>query len=232
MRLLVDPPGKIAVAAAGADLPPTPAQTLTDDLFGLMREAQHEVIVISPYFVPGERGMALARELHARGVALRVLTNSLASTDAPAVHIGYARYREALLREGVELHELRRQLGTPRTKLGDYGSSSASLHSKALVIDRRIAVIGSMNMDPRSERLNTELGLVIRSPAIAGQIAALHDDVSGCCAWQVSLDDDGRLLWRTREPEPRTHRGGEPDAGLWLQIGLKLLAPFAPEEML
>lgn len=232
VRLLVDPPSKIAAAAAGADPPPAAGQTLADDLDSLMRQARQEVIVISPYFVPGERGMALAHELRARGVALRVLTNSLSSTDAPAVHIGYARYREALLAQGVELHELKRQLGTPRTKLGDYGSSNASLHSKALVIDRRVAVIGSMNMDPRSDRLNTELGLVIRSPDIARQIAALHDDVSRCCAWHVRRDGDGALAWHAAGPPPRTHRGGEPDAGLWLQFVLRLLAPFAPEEML
>ena len=232
VRLLADPPSKIAAAANGADPPPSAGQTLADDLAGLMRQAREEVIVISPYFVPGERGMALARELRARGVALRVLTNSLSSTDAPAVHIGYSRYRDALLEQGVELHELKRQLGTPRTKLGDYGSSNASLHSKALVIDRRIVVIGSMNMDPRSERLNTELGLVIRSPAIARQIATLRDDVSRCCAWQVQRDGNGALVWHAAGPPPRTHQGGEPDAGLWLPLVLRLLAPFAPEEML
>jgi len=232
VRLLVDPPSKIGDAAAGGNPAPGPEQTLADDLIGLVRTARSEVIVISPYFVPGPRGMAVVRELHAHGVALRVLTNSLASTDAPAVHIGYSRYRAALLENGVELHELRRQLGQPQAGLGDYGSSNASLHSKALVIDRRIAVIGSMNMDPRSARLNTELGLVIRSDDIAEQLAALYEDVSASSAWRVTLGADGEPSWETTQPEPRSHRGGEPDAAIWLQLALRLLAPFAPEEML
>ena len=232
VRLLVDAPSKIGDAVAGGDPPPGPEQTLVDDLVGLIRGARSEVIVISPYFVPGTRGLALARELHARGVALRVLTNSLASTDAPAVHIGYSRYRVPLLQSGVELHELRRQLGQPQARLGDYGSSNASLHSKALVIDRRIAVIGSMNMDPRSVRLNTELGLVIRSAGIAEQLARLYEDVSASSAWRLSLGEDGELSWQAARPVPRMHRGGEPEASAWLQLALRVLAPFAPEEML
>ena len=89
-----------------------------------------------------------------------------------------------------------------------------------------------MNMDPRSARLNTELGLVIRSDDIAEQLAALYEDVSASSAWRVTLGADGEPSWETTQPEPRSHRGGEPDAAIWLQLALRLLAPFAPEEML
>lgn len=152
----------------------------------------------------------LARELRARGVQLRVLTNSLAATDAPIVHVGYARYRHDLLEAGAQLHELRNQLGTPRSRFGTFGSSLASLHAKALVIDRRLLLIGSMNMDPRSARLNTEIALVMRSPALA----------------------DGRLRWVGQAPGAPTVEGSEPDASMGLQFLLMLLSPFAPDELL
>jgi len=181
-----------------------------DDIVTLTRAARREVVLISPYFVPGKRGVALARELRARGVQLRVLTNSLAATDAPIVHVGYARYRHDLLEAGAQLHELRNQLGTPRSRFGTFGSSLASLHAKALVIDRRLLLIGSMNMDPRSARLNTEIALVMRSPALA----------------------DGRLRWVGQAPGAPTVEGSEPDASMGLQFLLMLLSPFAPDELL
>jgi len=89
-----------------------------------------------------------------------------------------------------------------------------------------------MNMDPRSARLNTELGLVIRSAGIAEQLAALYEEVSTSSAWRLTLGEDGEPTWEATQPEPRTHRGGEHDAAIWLQLALRLLAPFAPEEML
>ena len=113
---------------------PASNETVSDDIEQLLKSARHEVLIFSPYFVPGPRGMALFETLRRRGVTVHVLTNSLAATDAPAVHIGYARYRTALLEAGVELHELRPQLGSPRSSVGDFGSSRASLHAKALVI--------------------------------------------------------------------------------------------------
>ena len=113
----------------------------------LMRSAKHELIVISPYFVPGEEGVDLMRELMAAGVHIRILTNSLASTDSPLVHNGYARYRVALLKIGVELYEVRPKLGQKRARFHPFRSSNASLHAKALVIDQQTVFIGSLNMD-------------------------------------------------------------------------------------
>src|SRR5690606_39845607 len=128
--------------------------------------------------VPGGHGVALARALRARAVRRRVLTNSPASTDAPVVHAGYARYRPQLIDLGVELYELRNQLGTPRSQLGRFGSSLASLHAKAVIVDRSTVLVGSMNLDPRSEHLNTEMGLVIPDTGIAAQLVRLFDDVA------------------------------------------------------
>ncbi|MBX3591605.1 MAG: phospholipase D family protein [Burkholderiaceae bacterium] len=225
--VLADAPSKIA-----SEGDPNRSDTIADDIVTLTRAARREVVLISPYFVPGKRGVALARELHARGVQLRVLTNSLAATDAPIVHIGYARYRGDLLSAGAELYELRSRLGAPRSRLGSFGSSLASLHAKALVIDRRLLLIGSMNMDPRSARLNTEIALVMRSPALAAQVVQLFDDVAASSSYRVEALADGRLRWVGQAPGAPTVEGSEPDAGVGLQFLLRLLSPFAPDELL
>lgn len=172
------------------------------------------------------------RELRARGVRVRVLTNSLASTDAPVVHIGYARYRPELLSVGVELHELRNQLGTPRSRLGRFGSSLASLHAKAVIVDRSRVLVGSMNMDPRSMHLNTEMGIVIPDARIASQLVQLFEDIGANSSYRVELDEDGRLRWVGVSADGPLVVGTEPDAGPGLRALLWLLTPFAPEELL
>src|SRR5262252_420644 len=225
--LLADKPSKIESKGE-----PTRAETVSDDIEQLLRSAQREVIIVSPYFVPGQRGMALAESLRRRGVKVRVLTNSLAATDAPAVHIGYARYRIALLAMGVELYELRPQITSERN-IGEFGSSRASLHAKALVIDRNIVLIGSMNMDPRSADLNSEIGLVLRSPAIAEQVVRLYDDVTTRSSYRVDLSDGYHLRWTASDDRGvQTVYASEPDANPGLRFILWLLSPLAPEQML
>jgi phosphatidylserine/phosphatidylglycerophosphate/cardiolipin synthase-like enzyme len=225
--LLADKPSKIESKGA-----PTPSETVSDDIERLLRSAQREVVIISPYFVPGQRGMALAESLRRRGVKVRVLTNSLAATDAPAVHIGYARYREDLLAMGVELYELRPQITSDRD-IGHFGSSHASLHAKALVIDRNIVLIGSMNMDPRSADINSEIGLVLRSPAIAEQVVRLFDDVTARSSYHVELPDGYHLRWTAHDDRGApTVYDSEPEANAGLLLLLWLISPLAPEQML
>ncbi|WP_119154799.1 phospholipase D family protein [Caldimonas tepidiphila] len=227
--LLADLPSKIA-SDANWNL----EETVADGVNGLMRSAQRELVIVSPYYVPGERGVALLRELRSRGVRVRVLTNSLATTDAPVVHVGYRRYREALLREGVELHELEPRLGAVRRgRLQSFGSSRASLHLKAMVVDGRTVLVGSMNMDPRSARLNTEIGLVFRSREIAAQLLELFEEVTEHSSYRLRLGADGRLQWHGESPAgtPQVHRR-EPDAPWWLRWSVPLMAPLAPEELL
>ncbi|CBW74271.1 Cardiolipin synthetase (EC 2.7.8.-) [Mycetohabitans rhizoxinica HKI 454] len=138
--------------------------------------ARSEVLAISPYFVPHDSVVALTRQLVGRGVRVAVLTNSLAATDAPAVQAGYAPYREPLLRAGAQLYEFKSTARNGRATPGISGSRSrSSLHTKAYVIDRETLVIGSMNLDPRSIHLNTELALFIHSKALAEQQARLFE---------------------------------------------------------
>ncbi len=224
--VLADKPSKMQSGGQ-----PTNAEAIADDVDHIIRSARQELIVISPYFVPGVRGVALFKELRDRGVKVRVLTNSLATTDAPVVHIGYARYRTQLLAMGVEMHELRPLLNAKRAKLGAFGSSRASLHAKVVVVDRQAALVGSMNLDPRSAKLNSEMGVLMHSPDIAQQLARLFEDVIKG-SYHLSLSEGQRVQWRTTPPDAALLDQSEPEASAWLKFGIKLLSPFAPEEML
>ncbi len=209
-----------------------------------MKSAQHSVLAFSPYFVPHDAGVKTLAALTARGVRVAILTNSLAATDAVAVQAGYSPYRVPLLASGVELYEFKPEQYAPR--LGFFGSQSrASLHAKAYVIDERTLVIGSLNLDPRSAHLNTELALVIHSPQLAGDVAHLFAVATGpAMSYRVTLAtpaelaqlrgsaiDKSPLVWTSLEDgQLRTYQL-DPRAGFYrnLLTGLFLLLPLDNE---
>lgn len=169
-ELAVDSPRKVELPIERYES--APIKRLTERVHA----ARREVLAISPYFVPRDSVVELARSLLQRGVRVAILTNSLAATDAPAVQAGYAPYREPLLQAGAQLYEFKSTARNGRGPAGIAGSRSrSSLHAKAYVIDRETLVIGSMNLDPRSVHLNTELALFIHSPALARQQARLFE---------------------------------------------------------
>jgi cardiolipin synthase C len=225
--VLADQPAKIASEAA-----PDVEVTIANDIRTLMNTATQELIIISPYFVPGKEGVAQIRDLVGRGVHIRILTNSLASTDSPLVDIGYARYRVPLLKLGVELREMRPKLGQKRARFHPFRSSNASLHAKALVIDQKIVFIGSLNMDERSARTNSELGLVISSGEIAREVTGLLDDISTDGSYKVQLDQHDRVEWVSGEAGTQKIWHTDPGTSRTERIWLKLLSPFAPDELL
>jgi len=226
--VLADRPAKIASESS-----PDEEVTIANNLAALMRSATQELIVISPYFVPGDDGVALFAKLVGEGVHIRILTNSLASTDSPLVHNGYSRYRVALLKLGIELSEVRPKLGQKRARFHPFRSSNASLHAKALVIDQKTVFIGSMNMDARSARINSELGLVIRSADIARQVTSLLDDISADGSYKLQLvDHSNQIEWSSGEPGSEKTWFTDPETTRLQRFTLKMLAPFAPEELL
>ncbi|WP_460907739.1 phospholipase D-like domain-containing protein [Paraburkholderia jirisanensis] len=208
----------------------------------LAQHAQQELLIVSPYFVPHDAGVKTLGALTARGVKVKVLTNSLAATDAVAVQAGYSPYREPLLRAGVDLYEFKPVQGDGNSgRAGVFGSRSrSSLHAKTLVFDRKTLVIGSMNLDPRSAHLNTELALVIHSPQLADQVAQIFDRVTGPGAsYHVTLAPPGpklsrgpanvqsNLMWTDVENDVVTTYTVDPNAGFYRNAltGLFLLLP-------
>lgn len=150
---------------------------LSHDIRAMLDAAKSNVQIVSPYFVPGRKGTTYLEGIAARGVSIAVLTNSLAATDEAEVHAGYSRYRRPLLESGVALYELRPLSGTPSR--GEHGASSGvSLHAKTLVVDGHDVFVGSMNMDPRSVSLNTEMGVVVDSPALAQRITRFFEQAT------------------------------------------------------
>jgi len=225
--VLADQPAKIA-----SEISPEEEVTIANDIMALMKSANQELIIMSPYFIPGKQGVALISDLVARGVRVRILTNSLASTDSPLVDIGYARYRVALLKLGVELREMRPKLGQRHARFHPFRSSNASLHAKALVIDQKIVFIGSLNMDERSARINSELGLVISSADISRQVTSLLDDLSTDSSYKLQLDANGHVEWVSGEPGAQKIWHTDPETSRTERVWLKILSPFAPDELL
>jgi putative cardiolipin synthase len=226
--VLADRPAKIA-----SDTSPEEEVTIANNIEALMRSAKQEIIVISAYFVPGQAGVALMRDLVDEGVHIRILTNSLASTDSPLVHTGYSRYRVALLKLGVELSEVRPKLGQKRARFHPFRGSNASLHAKALVIDQKLVFIGSLNMDARSAHTNSELGLVMRSADIARQVTSLLDDISADGSYRLRLiEHSNRIEWTSGEQGSEKTWYTDPETTRLQRFTLKILGPFAHEEML
>ena len=207
--------------------------SVTYNVFEAMRQAQKEIVASSPYFVPGPRGMEFLRSLRARGVALTVMTNSLGATDEPVVHLGYKRYREDMLRLGIDLYELSSSRVKDNQRMFLFGSSLGRLHAKLVVIDRKRLFIGSMNLDPRSATINTELGAVIDSPQLAKELLRIIDIDRLQSAYRVRLKKSGRgVEWYSSDGEKEMVLTTEPDSSGWLRFKQWLLTPFVPEQLL
>ena len=216
------------------------ADSVVDGLLTLIRSAKHDLLIISPYFVPGKEIIQAFEQARQRNVRIRVLTNSLASNDAPLAHAGYARHRVQLLTQGVDLYEMLSTRASVGSVLhsGSTGGSSATgasramLHSKLLVIDNQLTVIGSMNLDMRSQYQNTEIAVLIGSHTLSAKATEVIEAGLRDGAWRVQLTDDKRLIWVAPPDGDRQNQTTEPDASLGLRLMLQLLGPLAPDSLL
>jgi len=230
-------------ATAFAD-PPDKVTAMTDEqarsmsvtmgVLDLVMAAKSEVVLSSPYFIPGKMGVQTFGDLRKRDVKVTILTNSLASNDEPLVHTGYARYRPDLLRSGVDLYELSptRVLLNKRLGLAIPGASLGRLHAKTAVIDRSIVFIGSMNLDPRSYSRNTELGVIVESPEVAKEVLRVIHISKLQSAYRLRLADSGSLEWLTMDDDKEVILVTEPDTTFWSRMQNWLFAPFVPEQEL
>lgn len=203
---------------------------LVTHLAGMMTGSQHKALLISPYFVPGERGVDAMAAMHERGVQVGVVTNSLAANDVVAVHGGYMHYRAPLLQAGVQLYELKAH--GYASSSGLFGSSGASLHTKAFVIDDRQGFVGSFNLDPRSAYLNTEMGVVFDDPVLARKLTDEYLRLASPeQSWWLALDTDGQVRWLDRGQPPQWIMR-EPDSSLRLRATARVISWLPLESQL
>ena len=230
IELLADDPSKVGTKESGVR-----ASRVLSGLAKAWGDARDELLIVSPYFVPGKRGAQGLVDNVARGMRVAVLTNSLAATDVAAVHTGYARYRRDLLRGGVELYEMKRKPGSieGRHQISVTGSSRASLHTKAMIIDRRWVYIGTMNIDPRSANLNTEMGVLVESPELAEQLRDQFErTTSPELSYRVVMEKDEGLVWYDRVDGEERRLEREPDASVWRRLSVTLLRVVPIESQL
>ena len=200
----------------------------------MMRRARKDVVITSPYLIPGEAGLETFRNsVEHYGVKYTLVTNSLAATDEPVVHTGYRRYRPEMLKLGMNLYELSPQKVSRSLRLGRFSTSIGRLHAKSAVVDGERVFIGSMNFDPRSDQHNTEMGLFIQSPQVAQQMLKLVDVIRQQGAYKVVLAPNGKdMIWTTTGPGGREEVVEEPETDLWTRIMLEVLSVIAPEGLL
>ncbi len=196
----------------------------------IIQETRKEIFIVTSYFIPTEEGVAILKKLTDRGVRIRVLTNSLASTDVIIANTGYKRYRRMTLEAGAELYEFRpdaRDRGIFNTPPVE--ASRVCLHAKAIIFDRKKVYVGTMNLDPRSVTLNTEIGLLVESPELAARIQdSFEHDLRPENSWQVMLDEKDRIFWKS----DRSRRYLQPARSLFQRIVDLLYSPIPLEDQL
>jgi len=225
-RMISDDPGKGLGLAA-------PETLLFPKLREIIGESAAEVYMESPYLVPTAAEFDEFVAVAERGVKIKVLTNSLQATDVPIVHAGYVKRRKPLLEAGVTLYELRRLPDTaPRKGAGPLGSSGSSLHAKAFLVDNSRVFIGSFNFDPRSSTLNTEMGFVIDSPALAQKMEVALSRRFLASAYEVRLSDAGKLYWIERREGEWVRHDIEPGTSFWQRLEVWLMSMLPIEWLL
>ena len=225
-RMISDDPAKGLGRASPDKLFPRKLQEVVG-------KPQNSLDLVSAYFVPAHAGLKSFLSMAKRGVKVAIVTNALEATDVPAVHAGYAKRRRELLEAGIHLYELRRASvrSSGGKHAGVWGSSGSSLHAKTFGVDGRRVFVGSFNFDPRSAKLNTELGFVIDSPALAQQIERTFETRVPEDAYEVHLTDKGQLYWVERRGGQLIRYDTEPGTSFWLRLFVQFLS-FLPIDSL
>ncbi len=220
-----DPPSKAMPLHEASSSPALPDHYMLPQLINLFDRARQSLVLVSPYFVPGDAGVELLTQYRQQGIDVTVVTNSLAATDVVAVHSGYRKYRVPLLQSGVELYEVRVDA---KAKPSSWkGSSRVSLHAKTFYVDDTTLFVGSFNFDPRSAALNTELGIVIESPELIETIKAKASSEIAKVTYKVEMNNND-IRWVGAEGT----YDKEPQASLWRRIGATLMGWLPIEQHL
>ena len=209
-QLVYDSPDKGMRSKGG------PSVSIVEPLVEALQSAEEEVVVVSPYFVPRKTGVRFFSELEARGVDVRIVTNSLAANNQVTVHGGYAPSRKSLLRSGVRIYEVRPDAEVAGSQIVAASGAKSTLHTKAFLVDGKKVFIGSFNFDPRSANLNTESGVIIEWENMAGVFRAAVDDGLKAKAWELFLNEDDKLRWRGYQDGREVIYVNEPES-TWVQ---------------
>ncbi|MDB5829052.1 MAG: phospholipase D/Transphosphatidylase [Variovorax sp.] len=227
-RVVFDPVSKIEGLNEQQD---TIKGTVTGAVIAWFMTARSNIKMVSPYFVPSDSAVASLADARQAGITVELLTNSLASTDEAWVYVGYEAHLKALLKAGVRVWELSPSLSVKRHKLGIFGRRTGALHMKNAIVDHKEVFLGSMNLDQRSAKLNTELGLIIDSPEMARQLESFGDAGS---SYELRLSADGQnVQWIEDEGDGKqTVYDVPPETTAWQRFWLRLIGPLIPEKEL
>ena len=206
---------------------------LTNELTEL---AEREFVIETAYLIPTKEGIAKVAKMTERGVRIRILTNSFRSNNHSSVHAHYKKYRKAMLEAGIELHELRPDpaiLEHYKQVESRVAESHAGLHTKAFVVDRRLSMIGSYNMDPRSRIWNSEIGLLIDSEEFAEKVLEIMEtDLEPVNSYRVTLDEKDKLQWTAEGPDGPEVWNKEPGTTAWKRFTLRFMSWIPMEKEL
>ncbi len=214
------------------------AELLISQLWPYMQKTTDELIIISPYFVPGKRGADALCALSEKGVKVRILTNSLASNDVFAVHAGYSKYRKQLLKAGVVLYELDEEVKNTVQRKFTWlpGLSKSSLHAKTMVLDKKAMFVGSMNLDQRSLHINNEIGILFLNPETAGKSTETFDHNIEKLAFRLELHTDNNgsesIRWHLKKADGEVVYDSEPYVGFWKKFGVWVVRLLTLESLL
>jgi len=224
-RMIVDDPQKLLEPVSDDQ------KVVARNIVEALNDARNEIIIFTPYFIPGKAGIDILRNITAKGVHVVIVTNSLATNNHTAVHSAYSSYRKRILDAGVDLWEARADAARIVHDDGTSELDQLTLHTKGLVIDRQLTFVGSLNLDPRSIDINTEMGILIDSPELGGVLAERSIASIPQMAYRLDLDERDRLEWRATIDGKEVVETKEPQTSAWRRFQAWFLK-IAPEKQL
>ena len=230
IEAFADDPEKVSgKAEQGGD-----KSTVTSRVLEAISKSESDVLLVSPYFVPGEIGMKALQETRNRGVKVTLITNTVSANDEPLASAAYARYRVRMLKMGIDLYEVSSKQLRSNADVGKViGASIGRSHAKIVVMDGKTTFVGSMNMDLRSSRENTEMGMFVRSPELAQDVTKVLGEIRSNGTYHLRLTPDGEdLQWVARENGAEVVYDSEPEVGLGTRLEIFFLAPFISQSLL
>ena len=235
IEVVADSPEKVSGEAASGKDPTTVISHVTSTI----ADAHEGVLLASPYFVPGKTALEGLYKVRRGGVPVTLVTNTMASNDEPFVSAAYGRHRRQMLQMGVQIYEVSPRILHMDTSFDDsfgamLGTSTGRLHAKMIVVDHQTTVVGSMNLDFRSSRANTELGLFVDSPVLAADVTSLVDELRSQGTYRMRLGgaSGSDVEWVDDEPDGEKVYDAEPEIGISTLLEVWLFSPFIEEDLL